>query len=175
MFNVRTGKQMVRYAPVIVFEGILAFYDESIRKLMDLKIFVYTDDDVRLGRRLRRDLAERGRTIPDVLIQYNCHVKKAYDEFIRPTMKYADVIIPRGRSNKAGIELIIEDINMKLKAMGFSPSNKGKRLSSTYSEEELKKLEEKGVKGVTVCKDDVYILDEVINKFCLEKDPILNK
>jgi uridine kinase len=67
-----------------MFEGILSFYDERIRDLFDLKIFVLTDDDLRFARRLIRDIKERGRTIPSVIQQYNRFVKPSYDKFIKP-------------------------------------------------------------------------------------------
>lgn len=75
---------------IIIFEGIFALYDKRIRDLMDMKIFVDTDDDVRLARRLKRDIAERGRNIHGVLTQYRRFVKPAFDEFIGPTMRFAD-------------------------------------------------------------------------------------
>ena len=81
---------------------------------MDLKIFVLTDDDIRLSRRIKRDIADRGRTIEDVLAQYNRFVKTAYDEFIKPTMKYADIIIPKGRSNTKGIEFVITNLKIRV-------------------------------------------------------------
>jgi uridine kinase len=74
---------------------------------MDLKIFVMTDDDIRLSRRLQRDISERGRTVESVLLVYNQFVKKSYDEYIKPTMKYADIIIPHGRSNTVAIDFVI--------------------------------------------------------------------
>jgi uridine kinase len=77
---------------------------------MDLKIFVMTDDDIRLARRLQRDIAERGRTIESVLLAYNQFVKKSYDEYIKPTMKYADIIIPHGRSNTVAIDFVIQNL-----------------------------------------------------------------
>jgi uridine kinase len=67
-----------------MFEGILSFYDERIRNLFDLKIFVLTDDDLRFARRLARDIKERGRTIPSVIQQYNKFVKPSYEKFIKP-------------------------------------------------------------------------------------------
>ncbi len=86
-------------ANVIIFEGIFALYDKRIRELMDLRIFVDTDADVCLGRRLKRDIAERGRDVDGVLQQYMRYVKPSFDDFIFPTKKYADVIIPRGLDN----------------------------------------------------------------------------
>ena len=107
---------------------------------MNLKIFVLTDDDVRLKRRLLRDVNERSRTIESVLDQYNGTVKKSYEEFIKPTMKYADAIIPWGDFNKAGLNLIIEDINIKLKDMGISPSIPNKQMKYKWETELLETL-----------------------------------
>ena len=96
--------------PIFIFEGILALHEKRFRDLMDLKIFVMTDDDIRLARRLQRDIAERGRTIESVLLAYNQFVKKSYDEYIKPTMKYADIIIPHGRSNTVAIDFVIQNL-----------------------------------------------------------------
>ena len=74
----------------------MAFAYKSLLDLMDIKIFVDTDADIRLARRLRRDISERGRTINSVLEQYNKYVKPAFEYYIAPTMSYADIIVPRG-------------------------------------------------------------------------------
>ncbi|CDW79076.1 uridine kinase [Stylonychia lemnae] len=112
----RTENQMedVVSAPIVIFEGILSLYDIRIRDLMDLKIFVLTDDDVRLARRLLRDCSERGRTIDGVLYQYNRFVKKSYDEYIKPTMKYANIIVPFGSDNTTAIDFIVQNLRSKL-------------------------------------------------------------
>lgn len=89
-------------------------YDVRIRELMDIKIFVLTDDDIRLSRRLLRDCSERGRTIEGVLYQYNRFVKKAYDEYIKPTMRYANIIVPFGSDNTTAIDFIVTNLNSKL-------------------------------------------------------------
>lgn len=99
---------------IILFEGIFALYDERIRNQMDMKVFVDTDDDLRLARRIRRDITERGRDVNGVLDQYERFVKPAYDEFIAPTKRYADVILPRGKANRVGIEVIVNYIATKL-------------------------------------------------------------
>ncbi|KAI3643371.1 hypothetical protein MP228_012926 [Amoeboaphelidium protococcarum] len=101
-------------ASVVVFEGIFALYDQEIMKLMDLKLFVDADDDIRLARRLRRDIADRGRSLDSVLTQYQRFVKPSFDEFVRPTMKYADVIVPRGADNTVAINLLSEHISLQL-------------------------------------------------------------
>ena len=104
----------MKWQPIVIFEGILSLYEKRFRDLMDLKIFVMTDDDVRLARRLQRDIAERGRDIENILVAYNQFVKKSYDEFIKPTMKYADIIIPHGRSNTVAIDFVISNLKTKL-------------------------------------------------------------
>ncbi|XP_066481912.1 uridine-cytidine kinase-like 1 isoform X2 [Tiliqua scincoides] len=83
-------------ANVIIFEGIMAFADKELLKLLDMKIFVDTDSDIRLVRRLRRDISERGREIEGVIKQYNKFVKPAFDQYIQPTMRLADIVVPRG-------------------------------------------------------------------------------
>jgi uridine kinase len=84
-------------ANVVIFEGIMAFATKELIDLMDLKIFVDTDADIRLSRRLKRDIGERGRSIDSVLCQYNKYVKPAFDYYIAPTMTFADIIVPRGK------------------------------------------------------------------------------
>lgn len=81
---------------------------------MDLKIFVLTDDDIRLARRIQRDISDRGRTIESVLAQYNRFVKTSYDEFIKPTMKYADIIIPNGKTNTKAIDFVINNLKIQI-------------------------------------------------------------
>ncbi|CAK7328292.1 unnamed protein product [Dovyalis caffra] len=88
--------RQVNASDVIILEGILVFHDQRVRNLMSMKIFVDTDADVRLARRIRRDTVERGRDISSVLEQYAKFVKPAFDDFVLPSKKYADVIIPRG-------------------------------------------------------------------------------
>jgi uridine kinase len=99
---------------IVLFEGIFALYDERIRDQMDMKVFVDTDDDLRLARRIRRDIAERGRDVTGVLDQYERFVKPAYDNHIASTKRFADVILPRGKANKVGIEVIVNYIFTKL-------------------------------------------------------------
>ncbi|CAG8550603.1 8864_t:CDS:2, partial [Scutellospora calospora] len=95
---------------VVIFEGIFALYDRRITDLMDLKIFVDTDSDIRLVRRLKRDIDQRGRDINSILQQYLNFVKPAFDNFIQPTVKNADVIIPHGLENLVAIDLITKHI-----------------------------------------------------------------
>ncbi|KAL0353472.1 UNVERIFIED_CONTAM: Uridine kinase-like protein 4 [Sesamum angustifolium] len=104
----------VNPSDVIILEGILIFHDPRVRDFMNMKIFVDTDADVRLARRIRRDTVEKGRDIGMVLDQYSKFVKPAFDDFILPTKKYADIIIPRGGDNHVAIDLIVQHIRTKL-------------------------------------------------------------
>ena len=81
---------------------------------MDLKVFVDTDADIRLLRRIKRDICERGRDLEGVLKSYNRFVKNAYNDFIRPTMKFSDLIVPQGASNKIAIQFITENLKNRL-------------------------------------------------------------
>ncbi|XP_044259882.1 uridine-cytidine kinase isoform X1 [Tribolium madens] len=97
-------------ADVVLFEGILVFYFPEVRKLFHMKLFVDTDSDTRLARRVPRDINERGRDLEQVLCQYMNFVKPAFEEFCSPTKKFADVIIPRGADNTVAIDLIVQHI-----------------------------------------------------------------
>ena len=89
-----------------IVEGILVLEDKRLRELMDIKIFVDTDDDIRIIRRIKRDMEERGRSLDSVIDQYTSVVKPMYHQFIEPTKRYADLIIPEGASNIVAIDLI---------------------------------------------------------------------
>ncbi|KAF3505658.1 hypothetical protein F2Q69_00010166, partial [Brassica cretica] len=104
----------VNPSDVIILEGILIFHDPRVRDLMNMKIFVDADADVRLARRIKRDTVEKGRDIATVLDQYSKFVKPAFEDFILPTKKYADIIIPRGGDNHVAIDLIVQHIRTKL-------------------------------------------------------------
>ncbi len=99
---------------VIIMEGILILENKALRDLMDIKIFVDTDADERLMRRIRRDTVERGRSIDSIINQYTNTVKPMHEEFVEPSKKYADVIIPRGGENAAGIDMLITYMTKKL-------------------------------------------------------------
>ena len=96
---------------VIILEGILILNDEDIRNLCDIKIFVDTDSDVRVIRRITRDIKERGRTLDSVIDQYMTTVRPAHLQFVEPSKKYADIIIPEGGYNKVAIDIIVTKIN----------------------------------------------------------------
>ena len=95
---------------VIIIDGILIFENKVLRDSMDIKVFVDTDSDIRFIRRLQRDTYERGRDIDSVINQYLSTVKPMHDEFVEPTKKYADIIVPRGGQNKVALHMIIERI-----------------------------------------------------------------
>ncbi len=91
---------------VIIVEGILVLEDERLRNLMDIKLFVDTDDDIRIIRRIKRDMMERGRSLESIIDQYTSVVKPMYHQFIEPSKRYADIIVPEGVSNIVAIDLI---------------------------------------------------------------------
>lgn len=95
---------------VIIVEGILVLEDERLRKLMDMKLFVDTDADLRILRRIVRDTEERGRTLQSVIDQYLSVVRPMHNQFIEPTKRYADIIIPEGGENDVAIDLIVTKI-----------------------------------------------------------------
>ena len=99
---------------VILIDGILIFSEPDLLELMGVKIFVDTDDDVRLLRRLQRDIEERGRSVESVLKQYEKFVRPMHLEFVEPSKRYADIIIPRGGKNKVALEMVTALIRGKM-------------------------------------------------------------
>jgi len=99
---------------VIIVEGILIFNNEELRNLFDIKIFVHADTDERLIRRVRRDIAERGRNIDEVLNRYQDTLKPMHQQFIEPTKNFADIIIPNDRHNTVAIDIVRTVINERL-------------------------------------------------------------
>ena len=99
---------------VVILEGILVLEDEKLRDLMDIKIFVDTDADIRILRRMVRDLEERGRTVESVIDQYLTAVRPMHNQFVEPSKAYADVIIPEGGKNRVAIDLVATKIEMIL-------------------------------------------------------------
>ncbi|MCH1627397.1 uridine kinase [Fredinandcohnia quinoae] len=95
---------------VIILEGILVLEDEKLRNLMDIKLFVDTDADIRIIRRMLRDIKDRGRTIESVIEQYESVVRPMHNQFIEPTKRYADLIIPEGGQNHVAIDLMVTKI-----------------------------------------------------------------
>ncbi len=99
---------------VILVEGILIFADKALREMMDIRIYVDTDADVRFIRRLNRDIAERGRTVESVIRQYEQTVRPMHLEFVEPSKRYADVIIPEGGFNTIAIDMVVAQIESML-------------------------------------------------------------
>lgn len=113
----RTGQtRHVEPHRVILMEGILIFADKALRRLMDVKIYVDTDADIRFIRRLQRDIAERDRTMESVIRQYLATVRPMHQEFVEPSKRYADIIIPEGGFNEVAIEMIAARIKALLEA-----------------------------------------------------------
>ena len=101
---------LVKPSKVIIVDGILIFEHKELRDLMDIKVFVDTDADLRLARRILRDVCERGRTMQSVIDQYTTTVKPMHEEFVEPSKRYADVIIPEGGFNSVAVSMLIENI-----------------------------------------------------------------
>lgn len=100
--------------PVIILEGILILENQALRDLMDIKVYVDADADERLMRRMKRDMVERARSVESVLTQYAETVKPMHEQFIEPSKKYADIIIPRGGENTTGIHILQEHLKLML-------------------------------------------------------------
>ena len=101
---------LIQPAPVIIVEGILIFQDPRLRELMDIRIFVETDADVRILRRALRDVEERGRSMQSVVQQYLTTVKPMHEQFVEPTRKYADIVVLEGGPNLVALDLIMQRI-----------------------------------------------------------------
>jgi len=115
-------------AEVVVIDGFLLFVDERVRNLCDVKVFVDADADIRLIRRIRRDVAKRGRALDDVIEQYLTTVQPMHLQFVEPSKRYADVIVPRGGHNPVAIEMIVAKIERRLaatRADGPAPTTEG--------------------------------------------------
>lgn len=100
----------VKPSKVIIIDGILIFENKELRELMDIKVFVDTDADIRLARRILRDVRERGRSMESVINQYTSTVKPMHEEFVEPSKRYADVIIPEGGFNSVAVAMLIQNI-----------------------------------------------------------------
>jgi len=99
---------------VIIVEGILIFENQPLRELMDIRIFVDTDADVRLCRRIKRDVNKRGRTLESVLLQYQQTVKPMHEKYVEPSKKYADIVVPEGGKNLVALDMIMGRIQRHL-------------------------------------------------------------
>jgi uridine kinase len=114
----RTGQfETIRPRPIIIVEGILLFYYDDLRNFFSIKIFVDTDADVRIIRRIKRDVQKRGRSLDSVIEQYLNTVRPMHIQFVEPTKQFADIIIPRGGKNKIAMDIIIAKIRSILKTI----------------------------------------------------------
>ena len=104
----------IRPAKVIIVEGILIFENEELRNLMDIRIFVDTDADIRLCRRIKRDVNKRGRTLESVLKQYQDTVKPMHERYVEPSKKYANIVVPEGGKNLVALDMIVGRIQRHL-------------------------------------------------------------
>ncbi len=102
--------------PVIVVEGILIFADKTLRDMFDIKVFVDAEADIRFIRRLQRDTSERGRSVEQVIAEYRQTVRPMHLEFVEPSKRYADVIIPRGGHNRVAVEMVVARVVRELAA-----------------------------------------------------------
>ena len=100
--------------PVIIVEGIMIFENEALRELMDIRIFVDTDADIRLCRRIKRDVNKRGRSLESVLEQYQATVKPMHEKYVEPSKKYADLVVPEGGKNTIALDMIVGRIRRHL-------------------------------------------------------------
>jgi uridine kinase len=108
----------VKPTQVIIVEGILIFAEPALRELMDIKIFVDTDADVRILRRVMRDVKERERTLDSVVSQYLTTVKPMHEAFVEPSKKYADIIVPQGGRNQVALDMLVERIRGHVEKWG---------------------------------------------------------
>ncbi len=109
----------IRLVPkqVIIVEGILIFADEALRELMDIKIFVDTDADIRLCRRIKRDVNKRGRSLESVITQYQQTVKPMHEKYVEPSKKFADIVVPEGGKNVVALDMITGCIQRHLESL----------------------------------------------------------
>ena len=115
--HVRSSRtERITPADVIVVDGILLFVDERVRALSDVKVFVDADPDIRLVRRIERDMSERDRPLEEILQQYLTTVRPMQQQFVEPSKRYADIILPRGGENAVAIEMILTTIQRRLEA-----------------------------------------------------------
>jgi uridine kinase len=112
--------RLVQPKPIILIEGLLLFVDPRLRQLMDIKIYIDADPDLRLIRRLRRDIERRGRTLEAVINQYLNTVRPMHLEFVEPSKRYADIIIPRGGFNRVALDMVVARVEKLLEDMNRS-------------------------------------------------------
>lgn len=107
----RKETELIEPADIVILEGIMTFHDEKVRDMLDIKIFVDTDADIRLMRRIRRDMEQRGRSFEEIRERYFTMVRPAYCDFVNPTRRFADLVIPEGGQNSVAIDIIVSKIS----------------------------------------------------------------
>lgn len=123
-FSVHTrssATELVRPTPVVVLDGILVLADSRLREIMDLKVFVDTEANVRLLRRIRRDVVRRSRTADAVIAQYEATVRPMHLEFVEPSRRYADLVVPEGGHNRVAVDLVVARLRSLLAERGLGP------------------------------------------------------
>lgn len=123
-FSVHTrssATELVRPTPVVVLDGILVLADSRLREIMDLKVFVDTEANVRLLRRIRRDVVRRGRTADAVIAQYEATVQPMHFEFVEPSKRYADVVVSEGGHNRVAVDGVVARLRSLLAERGLAP------------------------------------------------------
>ena len=121
-YSLHTRKQETKRVGnhiIIILEGILILHNPRLRKLMDIKVYVDTDDDIRIIRRLKRDIKERGRSLDSVIQQYEKMVRPMHLQFVEPSKRYADIIIPQGGRNDVAIDILKTKIQAILRERGY--------------------------------------------------------
>ena len=118
----------VRSAPVIVVEGILVLHDQTLRDRFDLKVYIDSDADVRFIRRLTRDVDQRGRTIDSIIAQYLATVRPGHEQFIEPSKRYADVILPQGGFNEPALDVLLARVR---ELAGLGPTTSANQVTPT--------------------------------------------
>lgn len=152
-----TESKTVQWNEFIIIEGIFAFYDQRIRDLCSLKIFVQCDSDTALGRRLLRDISERGRSHKEVLTRYNKFVKADFETYIKPYMKHADIIIPGGASNDIGVNFVMNNLKEHLRIVKYKVRG---RKSVATAKSEMRELLEAEATMLTSANSDRIIFYE---------------
>ena len=108
--------------PIVIVEGILVFVDERIRNRLDVKVFVDTAADIRVFRRIRRDMESRGRTFAQIREQYYTTVRPMHLQYVEPSKEHADLIVPEGGNNRGAIDILLSKLKHSLGALGRSPT-----------------------------------------------------
>ena len=161
---------------VIIFEGIFAFVDKRIRDMLNLKIFVDLASDIRLSRRVYRDIKDRARVLDTILERFHKFVKPAFDTYIAPTKKFADIIIPKGAENTQAVDLISQYLKNNIHNLNLNDDNKSiEILKKNFIDIKLNNNEQKE-SNLILCndKEDIIKLNRIFNNFINQEKTRLN-